>query len=137
MVHCCSDLLATVENTVIARKREKKSVTYVAGFVRPWLRAGDVLVVDAIRAAVLEHVLEKCFARFGRVWNGVGLRVQDDVGVARLVGGVAGPELLAGEWRRGGDGGAGKYEDRRQLHLERLKIGRSDEVGYKRVGRKV
>lgn len=92
-------------------------MTYVAGFVGPRLRAGDVLAVDTIRAAVLKHVLEKCFARLGRVWDGVGLRVQDDVGVARLVGGVAGPELLAGEWGRGGDGGAGKDEDRGQLHI--------------------
>lgn len=106
-----------MEKTFIDQEGEI-SETYVASFVGPRLRAGDVLAVDAIRAAVLKHVLEKCFARLGRVWNGVGLRVQDDVGVARLVGGVAGPELLAGEWGRGGDGGAGKNEDRGQLHTE-------------------
>ena len=44
--------------------------------------------------------------------------MQDDVGVARLVGGVTGLELLASEWGRGGDGGAGENEDGRQLHLE-------------------
>lgn len=44
--------------------------------------------------------------------------MQDDVRVARLVGGVAGLELVAGEWRCGGDGGAGKDEDRGQLHIE-------------------
>lgn len=122
-------MLATGEKTFIDQEG-KISETYVASFVGPRLRARDVLAVDAIRAAVFKHVLEKCFARLGRVWNGVGLCVQDDVGVARLVGGVAGLEMLAGEWGRGGDGGTGKDEDGRQLHLECLGIGRSGEDGY-------
>lgn len=44
--------------------------------------------------------------------------MQHDVGVARLVGGVTGLELLADEWGRGGDGGTGKDEHGGQLHLE-------------------
>lgn len=39
-------------------------------------------MVDAVRAAVLEVILEKRFARFGRVGIGAGLCVKDDVGVA-------------------------------------------------------
>lgn len=93
-------------------------MTYVAGLIGVRLRAGDILAVDAVRAAVLEHLLEQSDARVARVGRGVGLSVQDDVGVARLVRGVAGLELLAGEWGGGGDRGGGEDEDRGQLHLE-------------------
>lgn len=93
----------------------------------------EVGAVDAVRAAVLEVIIEKRQARLGRVRDGVGPRVQDDVRVARLVGGVAGPDLLAGEWGRGGDGGAGEDEDGGQLHLDWLGIRGSEEGGYRRV----
>lgn len=74
-------------------------------------------MVDAVRAAVLDVVREVRVARLGRVGRVLALRVEDDVGVARLVGGVAGLELLGGEWGCGGDGGAGEGEDGGQLHL--------------------
>lgn len=75
-------------------------------------------MVNTVWAAVLEHFLEQSLARLGRVGQSIGLRVQHDIGVARLVGGVAGLELLADEWGRGGDGSAGEDKDGGQLHLE-------------------
>lgn len=93
-------------------------MTYGTGLVGPRLRAGESRAVDAVWAAVLERVLEHGVARLGRVGDGVGLHVQHDVGIAGLVGGVAGLELLAVEWGRGGDGGTGEDEDGGQLHLE-------------------
>lgn len=93
-------------------------MTYRAVLVGPGLSAGEAGVVDAVRAAVLERALEHGVARLGSVGDGVGLHVQHDVGVARLVGWVSGLELLAGEWGCGGDGGAGEDEDGGQLHIE-------------------
>lgn len=97
-------------------------MTYIAVLVGPRLRAGDVCAVDAVRAAVLEVLLEKREALFGRVGHVVVFRVQDDIGVSRLVGGVTGLEMLAGEWGRGCDGGADKDEDGGQLHFEWLRV---------------